>query len=122
MLATNPKMLPRLDEIEDDLVAHRARAEHEAWLGEIEGIDRTLTFLRDKRAEGTAFTSERRSTSANQPSAPGTDHDINTSGTFADVNLETRRPDRPVPPRSGRSGRLCICWPPPSRRAGTCPR
>ncbi len=26
---------------------------------------------------------------------------------------------RPVPPRSGRS---CICWLPPSRRAGTCPR
>ncbi|MFE9974483.1 hypothetical protein ACFYRD_27910 [Streptomyces hirsutus] len=30
-----------------------------------------------------------------------------------------RRPDRPVPPRSGR---LCICRPPPSRRAGLCPR
>ncbi|WP_433259162.1 hypothetical protein ACQPYK_23450 [Streptosporangium sp. CA-135522] len=27
-----------------------------------------------------------------------------------------RRPDRPVPPRSGR---LCICRPPPSRRAGS---
>jgi hypothetical protein len=32
-------MLPRLDEIEDDLLARRARAEHEAWLGEVEGID-----------------------------------------------------------------------------------
>lgn len=30
MLAINPKMLPRLDEIEDDLLARRARAEHEA--------------------------------------------------------------------------------------------
>jgi hypothetical protein len=29
-------MLPRLDEIEDDLLARRARAEHEAWLGEAE--------------------------------------------------------------------------------------
>jgi hypothetical protein len=28
-----------------------------------------------------------------QPSALGTDHGTNTSGTFADVNLETRRPD-----------------------------
>jgi hypothetical protein len=73
MLSIDPKMLPRLEEIEDDLLARRARAEHEAWLGEIEGIDLTLTFLRQK----------------------------------------------PVPPRSGR---LCICWPPPSRRAGTCPR
>lgn len=29
----------------------RARAEHEAWLGEVEGIDLTLTFLRQKREE-----------------------------------------------------------------------
>ncbi len=42
MLNINPKMLPRLDEIEDDLQARRARAEHEAWLGEVEGIDLAL--------------------------------------------------------------------------------
>lgn len=51
MLAINPKMLPRLDEIEDDLLARRARAEHEAWIGEVEGIDITLTYLRQKRDE-----------------------------------------------------------------------
>ena len=44
-------MLPRLDEIEDDLLARRARAQHEAWLGEVEGIDLTLTYLRQKRKE-----------------------------------------------------------------------
>ena len=44
-------MLPRLDEIEDDLLARRTRAEHENWLGEVEGIDLTLTFLRQKREE-----------------------------------------------------------------------
>ena len=33
MLAINPKMLPRLDEIEDDLIARRTRAEGENWLG-----------------------------------------------------------------------------------------
>ncbi|MBT2505915.1 recombinase [Streptomyces sp. ISL-98] len=44
-------MLPRLDEIETDLLARRARAEQEGWLGEIEGIDLTLTFLREKREE-----------------------------------------------------------------------
>ena len=49
----------------------------------------------------TGFSSESRSTSAYQPSAPGTDHDTNTSGTFTDVNPETRRPDRPVPPMAG---------------------
>lgn len=41
---------PRLDEIQD-LPGRRARAEHEAWLGEVEGIDLTLTFLRQKREE-----------------------------------------------------------------------
>ena len=51
MLNINPKMLPRLDEIEDDLMARRARADQEAWLGEVEGIDLTLTFLRKKREE-----------------------------------------------------------------------
>jgi hypothetical protein len=51
MLAINPKMLPRLDEIEEDLLTRRARAENEVWLGEVEGIDLTLTFLRQKREE-----------------------------------------------------------------------
>jgi len=51
MLAINPKMLARLDEIEADLLVRRARAEHEAWLGEVEGIDLTRTFLRQKREE-----------------------------------------------------------------------
>ena len=49
MININPKMLPRLDEIEADLQARRSRAGHEGWLGEIEGIDLTLTFLRQKR-------------------------------------------------------------------------
>jgi hypothetical protein len=30
-------MLPRLDELEEDLVARRTRAEQEGWLGEIAG-------------------------------------------------------------------------------------
>ena len=49
MININPKMLPRLDEIEDDLQARRSRAAYEGWLGEIEGIDLTLAFLRQKR-------------------------------------------------------------------------
>lgn len=44
-------MLPRLDEIEADLSARRGRAEQEGWLGEVQGIDLTLTFLRQKREE-----------------------------------------------------------------------
>lgn len=49
MLQINPKMLPRLDELEADLTSRRHRAEQEGWLGEIEGIDLTLSFLRSKR-------------------------------------------------------------------------
>jgi site-specific recombinase XerC len=51
MLNINSKMLPRLDEIEDDLLARRTRAEQESWLGEVEGTDLTLRFLRTKREE-----------------------------------------------------------------------
>jgi hypothetical protein len=50
-------MLMRLDEIEGDLVARRQRAEDEGWLGEIEGIDLTLSFLRGKRTHTQRFTS-----------------------------------------------------------------
>ncbi|MEQ4723886.1 recombinase [Nonomuraea sp. B19D2] len=51
MLNVNPKMLDRLNKIETVLVARRERAQAEAWLGEIEGVDLTLTFLRAKRDE-----------------------------------------------------------------------
>ncbi|EEP75300.1 phage integrase [Micromonospora sp. ATCC 39149] len=49
MLNVNPKMINRLGELEQDLLARRIRAEAENWLGEIEGINLTLSFLRSKR-------------------------------------------------------------------------
>jgi hypothetical protein len=49
MLRVNPNMLPRLDELEADLHQRRERAISQGWLGEIEGIDLTLRFLKDKR-------------------------------------------------------------------------
>ena len=51
MLRIDTKMLGRLDEIELDLLQRKARAEAEGWLGELDGIDVTLTFLRDKRSK-----------------------------------------------------------------------
>jgi hypothetical protein len=51
MLTLNPKMLPRLDELEADLVQRRDQAVANRWKGEIEGIDLTLTFLRGKRSQ-----------------------------------------------------------------------
>ncbi|MGW5421672.1 hypothetical protein [Streptomyces sp. NPDC003943] len=44
-------MLPRLAEIEEDLVLRRQRAEEEQWLGDIEGIELTLAFVRAKQAD-----------------------------------------------------------------------
>lgn len=55
MLSINPKMLPRLDEIEQDVLARRARALAEGWRGEVEGLDLTLTFLRGKRRQTQRF-------------------------------------------------------------------
>ncbi|WP_214317579.1 tyrosine-type recombinase/integrase [Nonomuraea sediminis] len=51
MLHVDPKMISRLDEIETDLLARRARSEAEGWLGELEGLDLTLGFLVGKREE-----------------------------------------------------------------------
>ncbi|ONI81318.1 hypothetical protein ALI144C_22660 [Actinosynnema sp. ALI-1.44] len=49
-------MLPRLDELEIDLELRRIRATAEGWIGEIEGIDRALSCLRDKRADALRLT------------------------------------------------------------------
>lgn len=64
MLTLNPKMLPRLDELEADLVQRRDHAASNGWKGEIEGIDLTLTFLRSKR------TQTRRSVNLGMPTIP----------------------------------------------------
>ncbi|MDQ8705398.1 recombinase [Streptomyces sp. LHD-70] len=55
MPSINPKMLPRLDELEEDLLARRERAVAEDWRGEIDGLDLTLTFLRSKREQARRF-------------------------------------------------------------------
>ncbi|MFE6555300.1 hypothetical protein ACFVHS_44110 [Streptomyces sp. NPDC057746] len=51
VLRVNPQMAFRLEEIETDLIARRARIDAEGWLGEIEGIDLTLRLLRQKQVE-----------------------------------------------------------------------
>ncbi|MEU6926315.1 recombinase [Streptomyces sp. NPDC046631] len=48
-------MIKRLEEIEQDLLDRRERAETEGWKGEIEGIDLTLQLLRQKHADATRF-------------------------------------------------------------------
>ncbi len=49
MLHVEPQMVPRMDEIEADLLARQERAVAEGWHGEIEGIEVTLDHLRSKR-------------------------------------------------------------------------
>ncbi|WP_201296837.1 MULTISPECIES: recombinase [unclassified Nocardiopsis] len=44
-------MLPRLDELEEDLLARRQRAIEEGRRGEVEGLDLTLSFLHMKRSQ-----------------------------------------------------------------------
>jgi site-specific recombinase XerD len=51
VLQVDQKMLPRLDELEADLLLRKSHALQEGWLGEIEGLDLTLTFLRQKREQ-----------------------------------------------------------------------
>lgn len=51
MLHIDPKMLERLGELESDMIERRARAQNEGWLGEIEGIDLTLSYLERKREQ-----------------------------------------------------------------------
>ena len=51
MLSVNPKMLPRLDELETDLLARRQRAVNEGWRGEVEGLELTLKYLHSKRIQ-----------------------------------------------------------------------
>jgi site-specific recombinase XerD len=53
MLRIDPRMLPRLDELEADLHSRRDHAQTKGWLGELEGLDLTLRFLAEKRAEAT---------------------------------------------------------------------
>lgn len=51
MLNINPSMLPRLIDIETDLLTRQVRAQQEGWLGELEGIALTLTLLEQKKRE-----------------------------------------------------------------------
>ncbi|MFC5144508.1 recombinase [Streptomyces aureoversilis] len=66
----NPKMLPRLDELEKDLQARRQQAETEGWLGEIEGTDLTLQFLHEKREQDARSEQPGRSVALGMPSVP----------------------------------------------------
>jgi hypothetical protein len=69
MLSINPKMLGRLDELEDDLLTRRQRALSEGWRGEVDGIDLTLTFLRGKRDQARRA-AERGTVSLGMPTLP----------------------------------------------------
>lgn len=66
-------MIFRLDELEADLMARRQRAAQQQWLGEIEGIDRTLACLRDKCADAARLTGITRNVGLGMPAIPTSD-------------------------------------------------
>ncbi|MEE1797538.1 recombinase [Streptomyces sp. JV176] len=61
-------MISRLEEIEQDLLDRRERAEREGWKGEIDGIDLTLQLLRQKHADATRFARRTSHVSLGMPS------------------------------------------------------
>lgn len=61
-------MVSRLKVIEQDLVDRRARAEDEGWKGEIEGIDLTLSLLRQKHDEAVRLSGLSRTVHLSMPS------------------------------------------------------
>jgi hypothetical protein len=60
MLRIDPAMIGRLTEIETDLISRRVNAVERGWLGETEGIEMTLRFLRDKRNDATRLSQQPR--------------------------------------------------------------
>ena len=51
MLWPDPAQRPRIAEIRDNLTARITEAEREGWLGEIEGLQISLTGANDKLAQ-----------------------------------------------------------------------
>jgi hypothetical protein len=51
MLWPNPEQRPRLVEIRDNLIARIAEAEHEGWLGEIDGLQVSLAGAEEKLSQ-----------------------------------------------------------------------
>ena len=51
MLWPDPAQRPRIAEIRDNLTARISEAEHEGWIGEIEGLKISLAGANDKLAQ-----------------------------------------------------------------------
>jgi hypothetical protein len=51
MLWPDPTQRPRIADIRDNLIARITEAEREGWLGEIEGLNISLTGANDKLAQ-----------------------------------------------------------------------
>lgn len=106
MLQVNPKMLPRLAEIEKGLILRRKHAEEEQWLGEVEGIDLTLTFVRTKQADAARLAHGHPSRSVSRPPAARP-----SEPSRSDVLKPADQPPvGPVPQRQRPSQALVTCF------------
>ncbi|QDY80007.1 site-specific integrase [Streptomyces qinzhouensis] len=80
LLRPDPTQRGRLEEIRDNLVARIAEAEHEGWLGEVEGLRVSLAGAEDKLAQIDAL-SERQSAAVHL-GMPGFSRSGRTDGTL----------------------------------------
>jgi hypothetical protein len=51
MLWPDPTQQPRITEIRENLIARISEAEHQGWLGEVEGLKISLAGANDKLAQ-----------------------------------------------------------------------
>jgi hypothetical protein len=85
-----PAQRPRIAEIRDNLIARITEAEHEGWLGEVEGLKVSLAGAEDKLAQ-----LDRRSHTTVALGTPGRPSQPSTgvSRTTADTNIKLREDD-----------------------------
>jgi hypothetical protein len=73
MLWPDPAQRPRIAQIRDNLIARLSEAEHQGWLGEVEGLKISLAGANDKLAQIDRPAAASPSTSASPQSRPPRD-------------------------------------------------
>ena len=70
LLRPDPDQRTRLIQIHDNLLDRIAEAHHEGWLGEVDGLNVSLTAARNKLAQLDALAARRRPISIGMPATP----------------------------------------------------
>ncbi|GAA1961779.1 hypothetical protein [Catenulispora subtropica] len=82
LLRPDPAQRARIEEIRDNLIARIAEAEHEGWLGEVEGLRVSLACAEDKLGQLDHANQQRDAVVLGVPVVGGTvGHTIEAAGT-----------------------------------------